>query len=65
MVLVTTVERRVIESRTAPILARSFAATATRRVILEESALSLAITPVFNAPTVRRWDTPRFAARLL
>jgi hypothetical protein len=64
VVLATIVVRKDIASRIAPTLARSFVVTVMLRVMRVANAPSRVTTLVSSAPTAKKWDTQRSAARL-
>lgn len=62
--LATIVVRKDIASKIAPTLARSFVVTVMLRVMRVANAPFLVTTLVSSAPTAKKWDTQRSAARL-
>ena len=64
VVRATTVVRKDIASKIAPTLARSFVVIVMLRVMRVANAPFLVTTLVSSAPTAKKWDTQRSAARL-
>jgi uncharacterized membrane protein YgcG len=62
--LATIVVRKDIASKIAPTLARSFVVIVMLRVMRVANAPFLVTTLVSSAPTAKKWDTQRSAARL-